>query len=344
MRLRFQMARTLVIASVAGVLAGLPLTVMALDESLGPRGELGPARMFSVDSISGTAHVIRRGSPILLQRGYLVFNGETMEVREDSRLRLFLGPFGTLEMGAGQLTASKVPAAPWARDLDTRLQLDRGDLRLQWKPEPGKNWPLAIGVGDWIARVGSGEHFFHVADGGVSVCNLLGTMEVTDTNDPAVSLAVAQDSCLQVHPGQAKVVAMPADPWTLGFGQDPDATITAEAPAAGSTVLPEPAVPPVIVGQGNVATIYSQPDAPAEPTSEWLINVISVRDPAQADQHAKTLVAAGFRARVRAETVRGQPSYRVVVSGITDGAAANGIAQQLQGRLGFTDAWALQRN
>lgn len=358
MRPRFTQVRIVIAAS---VLAWLPLAAIAAGESVGPRGELGPARMFSVESVMGAASVMRRGSPVLLQRGYLVFNGETAEVREDSRLTLFLGPFGTLEMGPGRLTASKLPAAPWASDLDTRLQLERGHLRLQWKPAAGKNWPLAIRLGGWMARVGNGEHFFHVTDDGVAVCNLQGAIKMTSVGTAAATHAVAENSCLQVQPGEPRLLAMPADQWSLVFDEDLDAVIAAAAPAAGTTEVVTPDVPqspplaeapaepsdarsPVIVGQGNVATIYTQPDAPLVPRDEWLVNVISVRDAALADRHAKTLVTAGFAARVRTETVHGQPSYRVIVPGIQDGAAASGIAQQLAGRFGFSDAWAMQRN
>lgn len=355
----------------ASVLLGLPLAALAAEGTVGPNGELGPSRMFIVDTVVGVASIPRRGGPVGLQKGYLIFGGETVNVRDKARLGLILGKYGTLEMGPGALVAEKLPASSSSANLDTRLQLQSGHLHLLWgQPDGVKDWPLTLRFGAWSARIRNGEYFFQLSDSELAVCNAGGEIEVASDAGDSV-LAVTEGTCLQLQPGPPNAVSIPAERWNeVRRDQDVDVVMAgaAAAPVIATKVAGEPVeeeveivksadalldAEPTAAGpeefdpapavRSNVAVIYSQPDAATELTSEWLVNVISVPDAALAERHVKTLVAAGFAASVRAETVHGQSSYRVVVPGIRDGAAASGIAQQLQARFGFRDAWALER-
>lgn len=361
-------AITLALALIVGPLGAAPAPV---DE------DLGPARVLAVDSVRGNATLQRRGDTVTLQQGYLVFNGETISTPEGARLSLSLSHHGELQLGAGALRAEKLPQGPTARDLDTRLFLERGHLHLRWQYENDlRSWPLTIRLGTWSAQVRNGEYHFEAREGRFVVCNVAGAVELYPDSG-AGSRRISSGTCLQLQPGAPQVLNASADDWALALRDlsldglvskagapaptaDPaQAAVSATAAVAVAAAEPELspeqliATAPTSAGRtvvseiaqvgSEVRVVYTEPGGAVDPRNDWMINVVSVRDPGSADGYARSLISAGYPARVRSETVRGLPSYRVVVLGIQNGAAAEGMAEQLRTQKGFTDAWVLQR-
>lgn len=393
----------------AGVVcaAAVMLTLTSAVAPLGaapPRADddLGPARVLAVEAVRGNATLQRRGDTVTLQQGYLVFNGETVSTREGTRLSLSLSRHGEMQLGAGALMVEKLPPGPAAKDLDTRLFLERGHLHLRWQYENDlRSWPLTVRLGAWGARVRNGEYHFEARDGRLVVCNVSGAVELYPDSG-AGSRTVRSGTCLQLLPGAPQVLTATADDWALALrdlnlnavvsratASIPHPVSTASTPVAAQAPVSEPAsasasasspeaepapeptpvavaaaepepspeqliataptsAGPVVVSEiaqvgAEVRVVYTEPGGEVDPRNDWMINVVSVRDAGSADDYAKSLAAAGYPARVRSETVRGRPSFRVVVPGIQNGAAAEGVAEQLRTQLGFVDAWVLQR-
>lgn len=352
--------------------------------------DLGPARVLAVEAVRGNATLQRRGDIVTLQQGYLVFNGETISTREGTRLSLSLSRHGEMQLSAGALRVEKLPPGPTAKDLDTRLFLERGHLHLRWQYENDlRSWPLTVRLGAWGARVRNGEYHFESRDGRLIVCNVSGAVELYPDSGTGPR-TVRSGTCLQLQPGAPQVLTASADDWALALRDLSLEAVASRASVSASASIPNPAttaptpspVPapvsapatapvavaaaepepspeqliataptsagPVIVSEiaqvgSEVRVVYTEPGGAVDPRNDWMINVVSVRDSGSAEDYVRSLVSAGYPARVRSETVRGLPSFRVVVPGIQNGAAAEGVAEQLRTQMGFVDAWVLQR-
>lgn len=77
--------------------------------------------------------------------------------------------------------------------------------------------------------------------------------------------------------------------------------------------------------------------------NEWMVNVASYSTPEFAEQQKRELIARGFPATVRNETVRGRASYRLVIEGMPTEAAALTTVGELDARLGLQSAWVLRK-
>jgi cell division septation protein DedD len=125
-------------------------------------------------------------------------------------------------------------------------------------------------------------------------------------------------------------------------------------PPQPAAVPPQPAAvpPPVIVAtESSTGPAVSPADATALPAPappplagpEWIVNILTVSDRAQADEHVRRLTAAGYPATLREETVRGRSSFRVVIVSVPSEQGAQRLAKLVAEQLGYRGAWALQK-
>ncbi|THD00575.1 hypothetical protein B1810_24115 [Panacagrimonas perspica] len=68
----------------------------------------------------------------------------------------------------------------------------------------------------------------------------------------------------------------------------------------------------------------------------------SFSDPADAKALAQRLRGGGFEVALREDLVRGAPSFRTVISGLDNEAAAKKIVERLDREYGYRSAWALR--
>lgn len=140
--------------------------------------------------------------------------------------------------------------------------------------------------------------------------------------------APAGDVALAPPPTSAGVIAP-----TIASQPGAEKSAKKAADALSETATAEKSAPDTVPG--------SSPDL--APDTEWLINVVSVSDPVDAERHRRRISAKGYRTSLRTELVRGRPSYRVVVDGLENAEAADSAVQLLSSQLGYTAAWILHK-
>lgn len=236
-------------------------------------------------------------------------------------------------------------------------------------------WATALDNGGYVFRSDPGGAIVCTALGRLVVSD-------TTPNGGAPPETLEADSCTQFRVGEAPLTVFPDPAGTLpetaqdlpltGPLTDPAAVTGAVPPGSGSELssgmspglspagaadaraFPASATPAAATPAAAPASLdFVGPPPPAGPGGtappppppgpEWVVNILSTNDLASAEGHATRLIAAGFAALVRSETVRGRASYRVLVAGIDSEAAANGIARSLAERHGYRTAWVLQK-
>lgn len=179
------------------------------------------------------------------------------------------------------------------------------------------------------------------ADKAAEPLNGLGTgpagngSRIVDVQPPPPKSSPGPERARVAPPLPSSTQPMPVDDVALA----PPPTAIIMAPAAAGAPVAEQS------GDGAAADERSGPAsaATAFPETEWLINVVSVSDPIEAERHRRRISEKGYRTSLRTELVRGRPSYRVVVDGLDNADAADSAVQLLSSKLGYTTAWILHK-
>ncbi len=210
--------RLLTGAGVFVLSSGLPLALA--QPSLPPGVDQTPTRVLQIEQVLGAVNVQRGGRTEELRAGFLVFNKERMLLSSRSRAKLSLSRSGQLDVaasgdGAGVLTFEKLPFSSWAADLETRLKLERGLLRLRWaRNGSASDWPLSVAIDSWLARLGNGEFLFRRDERGTLICSVAGRIELSDENAGARQ-ELKPGTCTQVKPGErAQNAVLAATDWS----------------------------------------------------------------------------------------------------------------------------------
>lgn len=221
-----------------------------------------PARVLEIKRVFGSVGVQRGGGTEALLPGFLVFNQERVVLSSRARADLALSRYGDIGIassgnGPGALSFEKLPTSSWAQDLDTRLKLERGLLRVRWA-RTGTDWPLRVLMDRWSAQLGNGDFLFRNDERGVLVCNVAGSLELLEGAD-GTPQKISPGSCTQILPGQAPQAAMlVASDWPelqlAILPTDDDAVAAAPVIANSSTrpplmtdqipIVPPPPLPP----------------------------------------------------------------------------------------------------
>lgn len=193
-----------------------------------------------------------------------------------------------------------------------------------------------------------------------------------DTPVETAPVTVATAATLMESDPPAAGVVPPTLKWTEDLHTDTSSLqpVTAAtpvptvAPVDTGTAMPAASAEPAVVAipvtsapatsdvsdapQGDVAlavpATHALPPLPADGSgAEWIVNVATYVEPDMARHHAEQLIALGYQATVRPETVRGRSSYRVVIEGLPTEAAAQSAVADLGTRHGVRSAWAMRK-
>lgn len=193
--------------ALAAVMLAAPAALMAQAE-LPAAGDPAATRVLSVAGMQGTGMLGRNGRHEALRPGFLVFDGDSLELDAASRAELQLGGHAALVLassddGGAALHFERLPVSTWAADRDTRMRLDHGLLRLaRGGADDQGEWPVAVQVDRWFAQMGAGEFLYRRDARGVAVCKLSGALVVSDAG-AGWREQPAEGQCLLLEPGQA---------------------------------------------------------------------------------------------------------------------------------------------
>lgn len=232
------------------------------------------------------------GAPVALMPQVKLFPGDRLRTGANGWLDLALGRHGVLELGGlTQLTLERVPFATFATDLQTRLRLDEGYLRVIWKhPELSLRWPLVVDLGPFRVSLTSGEYFFETLERQPVLCVAEGEVAVTTPGQPQ-PLPLAGPACYRLLSGApaqpasvslAAFVPVRADRQLTALAEATGLRLAGVAPAAppAPTTQPgfrepmeaaidgaPPATPPTAVARTAPVTMPSAPLAEPTPPS-----------------------------------------------------------------------------
>lgn len=324
---------------------------------MGVVGDRGEA-VVTVDKLPFSAWAVELDIWFRLERGRLSVDWRRPGAAERWPLFVQLGEW-TAHLEAGEFLVQRTDgagticansgAAELADDSGQRYRLESGscvhlrdhealsvdELRIeQWvgMARPAPELPAA-GTGAQQNGMDRSLHAIIQAPAAIEVPEAPARLEVVPPPEPPPMPATAPAAVEPPAPS-APVVAPPYR--SALPGSVPATPILTPAPATA------PAAPPS--GEQTATTAALAPLAVEPPTGpEWIINVLAVVDPALAEQHVRTLTAAGYPAELRTETVRGRSSFRVIIPGVNSEQAAERIVQLLAAKMGYPSAWALQK-
>lgn len=273
----------------------------AVAQTTVPQGvDQTPTRVLQVDQVLGAVSVQRDGRIEELQPGFLVFNRERVLLTSRARADLALSRYGEIDIassgaGPGALSFEKLPFSSWAVDLETRMRLERGLLRVRWaRASEAQDWPVSVVIDQWSAQLGNGEFLFRRDERGILVCNVAGSIEISD--EPAGQRQTLKpNSCARMGPGEsAQNAKLEGSDWS-----ELQVAILPSEPGesfSNSRNLPSAAGPPV---SSSARIPIDTPPLPAPPSSADPVAIAqtaptigSVPGPADPEQVAAAAPAA----------------------------------------------------
>ncbi|MBI2383832.1 MAG: SPOR domain-containing protein [Gammaproteobacteria bacterium] len=284
---------------------------------------------------------------VALAPGDALYEGDSVRVLAQGRLRLRLGTHGRLELGPhARVHLERLPHAAYAADRTTLLRLDHGYLRLSWLPPPDASyWPLFLRVNERILTPGAGEYFVERRPQATTAC--LPGPESAAARLSGMPQPLLADYCYTLKAGKAPTPRRdPAPDWIAvrnSWSLDPATPMPAPLEAE-PVPIPAPAAPPPLEASAAPAVQAEVPvpaAAEAEPApvqESWTVVLISLPSAAAAEKEARKLKKAGHAASVAPVEVKGETWYRVQLAGFTEQAAAQAKARQLR-RKGYKGAW-----
>ncbi|TDU30734.1 cell division septation protein DedD [Panacagrimonas perspica] len=229
-----------------------------------------PARVLEIKRVFGGVGVQRGGRTEALRPGFLVFNQERVVLSARARADLALSRYGDIGIassgdGLGALSLERLPTSSWAPDLETRLKLERGLLRVHWA-RSGADWPLHVLMDRWAARLGNGDFLFRNDERGILVCNVAGSLELSGAAD-GKPLEIARGTCTRILPGGAAQAAtlVAADWMELQVAILPSDD---DAVAQPSVVVSPATRPPTMADQVPIVSPPLPPDPEAVTLTE----------------------------------------------------------------------------
>jgi hypothetical protein len=144
-----------------------------------------------VQSVKGRATVQRGTREIELKPGMELIEGEPLQVRSRSLLRLGVDRRALLELGPqSRLVIHKRSSSGSAEDRATWLRLERGYLRVVWNDRDdrvgrGGRWPVEVSFARWLARGDGGEYFFDADIKSAAVCAARGPLRLSGVPESA---------------------------------------------------------------------------------------------------------------------------------------------------------------
>lgn len=249
-----------------------------------------PTRVLQIANSEGTVSLRRAGSTVGLKPGFLVFSEDRVMLAPRARAELELARHGQIHFATrdadAALSFERLPFSSWAVDLETRMRLEGGALRVRWmRPRDAADWPLAVDLDRWSADLGNGEFLFKREASGATVCVLSGKLDLVGAESGSGRITPQAGRCVELRAGDApREVALVAEQWS-----DLRANLAVAAydeEPARSLELP----PPNPEAQAAVAepVVTSPPPVTAEPAREE----IPVAGPAPAVPAADAAVAA----------------------------------------------------
>lgn len=271
-----------------------------------------------------TAHL--EAGEFLMQRtdgaGTICANSGSAELADDSGQRQRLESGGCIHLRDGEAASAD----------ELRIEQWEGMAR----PAPAPELP-AVGTG---AQDGMDRSLHAAARVPAPVVDAPGPSIRVEVVPPPESPPIPVTA-----PAPAPAVTEPSAPPAKSVVATPARSASPEPVPATPTPAPTPAPAAAPAaprsGEQTAALAPLVPEPPSGP--EWIINVLTVADPALAEQHVRTLTAAGYPAELRPETVRGRSSFRVIIPRVNSEQAAGRIVQLLADKMGYPSAWALQK-
>lgn len=247
-----------------GTLAAVLALSAGAQESAPDAFESAPTHVLQVERLDGVARVQRGGRETALQTGYLIFSEEHVVTDPGTRLGMRLARLGSLELvantGKATLVVDKLPFSSWAVELDTRLRLEQGVLRVDWtRADAAERWPLVLELGHWNARLGRGEFLLRRDEGDAEICAVSGSAELAD--DTGRRQRINKSRCLRLSGERdARVTDLVLENWPQ-TGAGPQAESAAPDLGAVQTAAGDPQVP---VG-GGAKRVWSSAGAAMVP-------------------------------------------------------------------------------
>lgn len=215
-----------------------PEIVRGLDQS--------PTRVLQIVSSEGTVSLRRGGNTESLKPGFLVFSEDRVMLAPRARAELQLARYGEINLAAQRAEAAlsfeRLPFSSWAVDLETRMRLEGGLMRVRWmRPGDAADWPLSVDVDRWSADLGNGEFLFKRDGSSATVCVLSGKLDLVGAESGSGRTTPAAGSCVELRAGDApREVALVAEDWS---DLRADLAVAATSPDSSRSLQLPPAAP-----------------------------------------------------------------------------------------------------
>lgn len=176
------------------------------------------------------------------------------------------------------------------------------------------------------------------------------TAPVAEPATPAVQTVALVSPSTPAPPQESEataVAATTADPARASEALVAYASVaTKPDPATANTttmILSPTLSPSPSPSSPESAAAAEQQAIPEAERPEWIINVATHANADDAKRHVDQLIAAGFKATARQETVRGRTSYRVVIERLPSETAAQSALADLNAKYGNGSAWSMRK-
>lgn len=250
-----------------------------------------PTRVLQVEQTMGPVHLERHGRATELKPGFLVLSDDRVTLPPRSRVDLQLSRYGEIDLVGTELSPAamsfeRLPFSTWAVDLETRMRLESGVMRLHWRrAADAADWPFGVLLGPWALSLGNGEFLFRRDERGTLACNVSGSIELSDEASEQ-SKAIAPGHCQSLSPdGAQEVYALRAGDWSelqvafLPMELDEQKASVPSQPQPPAPPAPESAAAPVLAPQGagpdDLATTSepspAMPQAPAPASAAGIV-------------------------------------------------------------------------
>lgn len=344
------------------LLSLLPLATMA---------ETAEDAILRIEQGNTAAGVQRDGKRLALTTGDSLQEQDQIVTDAGGRMSLRLGRQGFIEVGAdAEVGIERLPFATYAGDLKSIFSVSKGYLRVVWKRiEAKRQWPLFIYMAGHRVSLIDGEYFFQSIGTEQRACVAAGQLSLQVAGREGAQLIQAP-ACVRLQLDQPPAVSKRnPDDWlavrrsfdiaataaSLRTSEALVATSKSATTSASSTPLPPlratppPTVTttaPIVLGRAPASPPLPATTPPPAPSGDWVLNVASYDEAADAEREALRLRAAGFAgalAQSQPVIVNGKYWYRVQLTGLSSEAEAARTAELLSSQFGLKNAWAIKR-
>ena len=326
-----------------------------------------------IEQGNAAAGVQRDGKRLALSAGDSLQEQDQIVTDASGRMSLRLGRQGFIEVGSdAEVGIERLPFATYAGDLKSIFSVSKGYLRVVWKrAEAKRHWPLFVYMAGHRVSLIGGEYFFQNTDVEQRACVAAGQLSLQVAGREGAQLIQAP-ACVQLRTDQAPAVSpRNADDWPAVrrrfdiaataaslLATDTKPALASKASSASipmpplrATLPPETVTTtaPIVLRQAPVlasAARANTANAQTAPSGDWILNVASYAEVADAEQEVLRLRAAGFvgaQAQSQPVLVNGKSWYRVQVTGLASEAAATQTAEAISSKLGLKNAWVVKR-